>query len=703
MVVVNMNNPNALIAMAQVSQNANNPYLVFCEYIKYCLFVNTSSKMFIKDLIIAIGKEFGIQIPYNIVINCLKRLEKSGNILIKKHQIKRIGFFDANKFDKERQYYQDIEDSIIESLIKYVSEYNKTWDKKYAKTQLINVLDRNGLAYDIFMQGDSYTSDNSNLFSNDDIEELLTYDEEELQELKSDEKTLFPDSYYVSSFINKIIKDDERLFCYLQQVCKGLMLCVGTYQLADNNVPPIKGTTFFFDTKLLLRLLGCAGEAAIDATNELVKLIKDNGGIICYYPQTWYEIDKAFEKAINCLQHHCHVYDTEMNMFVSKTKFALQVLEAKRGTFEKELEELNVFKREHTNFSDVDNISFGFDYNDFQQYLKKNLNWDDCVIENDALSIWETHMLREGKYNEYCGTKDKLCVFVTTNAKLIGMSLKYSKNRPNTKGVKEWKGNRLPVITDMRLTCRLWNPTLQADKMSLLYLTANTVAAQRPTQQFYDKVRELALQFKNNNIKYKDAYLPSFFDDKITDALFKNTRGDKETLNIENFTNTIEELYSVQIKEQKEINYKIVEEKDSIQSEYNLQTKEIISSAVQKYKNRLGILRLDLYVILKWRTILNVVFVAIGAIFSYLSGNLSLLFIAILPVLLTLIEKFCTSNFVIKLLLKSQFHKIEQIFNSKIEKKLSSIELKYKDEIIKQVKEQTPLFAKCSKLLNENK
>ena len=30
MVVINMKNPNALIAMAQVAQNANNPYAAFC-------------------------------------------------------------------------------------------------------------------------------------------------------------------------------------------------------------------------------------------------------------------------------------------------------------------------------------------------------------------------------------------------------------------------------------------------------------------------------------------------------------------------------------------------------------------------------------------------------------------------------------------------------------------------------------------------
>lgn len=37
-VVIDMKNPNALIAMAQVAQNAKNPYAAFCEYIKYCVF-----------------------------------------------------------------------------------------------------------------------------------------------------------------------------------------------------------------------------------------------------------------------------------------------------------------------------------------------------------------------------------------------------------------------------------------------------------------------------------------------------------------------------------------------------------------------------------------------------------------------------------------------------------------------------------------
>ena len=64
-VVINMKNPNALIAMAQVAQNAKNPYEAFCEYIKYCIFSNVSDTMELSEVRTAVGQEFGLYIPHN--------------------------------------------------------------------------------------------------------------------------------------------------------------------------------------------------------------------------------------------------------------------------------------------------------------------------------------------------------------------------------------------------------------------------------------------------------------------------------------------------------------------------------------------------------------------------------------------------------------------------------------------------------------
>ena len=92
------------------------------------------------------------------------------------------------------------------------------------------------------------------------------------------------------------------------RICEGLMLCVGAYQLpsadAQAVAPQIRNAGFFFDTRLLLRFVGCAGEAAVEAANELVKLIQSNGGNIYYYPQTLEEMNCAFDEAIRNLSYN---------------------------------------------------------------------------------------------------------------------------------------------------------------------------------------------------------------------------------------------------------------------------------------------------------------------------------------------------------------------------------------------------------------
>ena len=138
-----MKNPNALIAMALVSQNANNPYAVFCEYIKYCIFSSAKDIMAITDVREAVCKEFGILIPYNVLVKCLSVIENSDIIETSDYQVKKTGVFDTNAFDCEREAYRKTETSIIEALVGYVAKYGLEWSFEYAREQLIKVLDKN--------------------------------------------------------------------------------------------------------------------------------------------------------------------------------------------------------------------------------------------------------------------------------------------------------------------------------------------------------------------------------------------------------------------------------------------------------------------------------------------------------------------------------------------------------------------------------
>ena len=704
-VVINMKNPNALIAMAQVAQNAHNPYAAFCEYIKYCIFINTEDRMHITEIREAVGREFGIYIPHNVLLKCLTFIENDGVITCENHDIKRIGTFDTEAFDQGREAYRATESALIEELVQYAAKYGREWATEYARELLIKVLDRNGLAYDIFMHEKTYDDKQRPVVSDAELDELLP--DEETDETDDETQPLFTDNYFVGKFIEEILAGETIKKDYLRKICEGLMLCVGTYQIpsadATATVPQISGTAFFFDTKLLLRYIGCAGEAAVAAAQELVDLIQNAGGKIYYYPQTFEEIDRAFEKAINNLTNEYPPHDEEMRLYALRIKNSVTVLGAKKASFKDELAANNIFLRPHESFDESDRIRYGLDHDDLQQYMRNNLSWDRHVVDNDALAIWETHMRRHGDYSDYCGTNKQLPVFVTTNSALIAIALKYRDARQQVRSIHDWKPNRLPVITDIRLSCRLWSPAAQSERMSLLYLTSNAVAAKRPTRKYLDSVRKLAIQLRDNAPEYSGICLPSYFDDEVTNAIVEHTGGAEDQLDMGNFAGSIAELAEWKAKEEAEKTLKAEEqtrkaivERDAYSGKLDTQTQTIIDGAVEESINRLGIIKWALRLILWWSAIIAILFAGIASVVSYYIGGWGWFSLLAIPAGLKLLEIALADEFVVKWILRAALPKLECAFDRRIYNNLHKAELPYKDVIIQRTKEETPLWKKCT-------
>lgn len=704
-VVINMKNPNALIAMAQVAQNAHNPYAAFCEYIKYCIFINTGDRMHITEIREAVGREFGIYIPHNVLLKCLTFIENDGVITCENHDIKRIGTFDTEAFDQGREAYRATESALIEELVQYAAKYGREWATEYARELLIKVLDRNGLAYDIFMHEKTYDDKQRPVVSDAELDELLP--DEETDETDDETQPLFTDNYFVGKFIEEILAGETIKKDYLRKICEGLMLCVGTYQIpsadATATVPQISGTAFFFDTKLLLRYIGCAGEAAVAAAQELVDLIQNAGGKIYYYPQTFEEIDRAFEKAINSLTNEYPPHDEEMRLYALRIKNSVTVLGAKKASFKDELAANNIFLHPHESFDESDRIRYGLDHDDLQQYMRNTLSWDRHVVDNDALAIWETHMRRHGDYSDYCGTNKQLPVFVTTNSALIAIALKYRDARQQVRSIHDWKPNRLPVITDIRLSCRLWSPAAQSERMSLLYLTSNAVAAKRPTRKYLDSVRKLAIQLRDNAPEYSGICLPSYFDDEVTNAIVEHTGGAEDQLDMGNFAGSIAELAEWKAKEEAEKTLKAEEqtrkaivERDAYSGKLDTQTQTIIDGAVEESINRLGIIKWALRLILWWSAIIAILFAGIASVVSYYIGGWGWFSLLAIPGGLKLLEIALADEFVVKWILRAALPKLECAFDRRIYNNLHKAELPYKDVIIQRTKEETPLWKKCA-------
>lgn len=704
-VVIQLQNPNALISMALVSENSNNPFYTFCEYIKYCIYSNASEIMTLEEIRDSVGLEFGVFLPRNIELQCISFLCNEKTISATDHTIKRIGSFDTAQFDELRNQYRRTENALISAFVKYLSKLGKTWEKEYAREKLISVLDGNGLAFDIFTKQLQTAESSMKSDSIDILSSSLFPDDEEGESDESDNQPLYSDNYYVGKYIQSILSGNSIEKEYLHKICEGLMICAGVYQLpstqSHSSSPQIKGTEFFFDTKLLLRFVGCAGAAAVESAKELVKMIQNSGGKIFFYPHTLEEIYSAFDDAIKNLGQGFPPKDNEMRLYSSGVKNSISVISAKKAGLIAELQKSNIYLRELCVFSDDERIRYGFSKDDLEQFMKVNLHWRSKVIENDAVSIWETHMRRKGNYRDYCGTSDQIPVFVTTNPRLIEITLKYKEHRKSTPTINSWGKNRLPVITDVRLTCRLWSPSSQGDRLSMLYLTSNVIAAQRPTQRYINKIRELAVELGEQVSAYSSINLTEYFDDQISDSIFQATQGEDKNLNIGTFTTTIAELTEWKAKEQEDITSQVKKERDRAECKLEKQKEQIIEGAIERNKNKLGINRLWLLFVCGWHWFVTILFSGISALVSYLCGNWLLLWAICVPVVVTCVESFSKSKYLTKKMAKAILPKIEESIESYIVSHLGNVEFEYKDTIISQIKNESALLVKCRKYLDE--
>lgn len=697
-VEVIMDNPNTLIAMAYVSENGRNPFSTFCEYIKYCVFSNGNEQISIDELKQSLSINFGIILPFYIIVRCLSFVQSEGLIVYNKrdHLIMRKGTFDTDLIDEARKAFRETESALLNELILYVKNYKKNWSVDYAREQLVLVLNEGGIAKDIFFQKDSYTG--TSFKSEED------YLWEDISD-EDDEGPLYTDGFFVGKFIEKTLNEDSVTKDYLIKVCEGIMLCIGAYQLPTGDSSPsisIKGTIFIFDTRLLLRLVGCANKVAVTAVTELVNIIQKNGGKIYYFPHTFDEMTRAFESAIHQLQIGDLPKDPEMLLFASGIKAeACAVLEAKKAGLSDELRGKGIALLPLGYYDQSDLIKYGFSKDDLTFFMKSNLNWNEYAIENDATSIWETHMRRQGNYSDYFGTSQRFCVFVSNNTRLVTVALDYKSNRSEVYSIRGWKSNRLPVITDIRLFCRIWSPAHDNVNLPILMLTENAYAAQRPTRSYINRIRDLAKEYKKNNVAYSNISLPAFFDDELSDIVFEKTNGQDQNLDIGSFASSLEELQEMKAIDLRSELDEEREKHNQTRVEKNELIRALVDNAVEHNARSMGfIARILLIVANLYPSIIAILLAIIGSIISYFTSITNILLISVAGAVLfaiigQLVARFIAQRKVYRWLLP----KIERCYVRRIEKNLSSKEIEYKDEIIQQVIQKNKSMEKIIKII----
>lgn len=665
-----MNNIN--IALAYINET-DNPLKVFCNLFIYVLNKADVQKLRIDEVKGALIKEFGLKVPNHIIKACARVLKNNNEIQILDNG---EGYkflksdFDIEKFSEELLQRKIREENLINDLQEYLTEVGVELEIDEARKCFVDFLISSNYAYHLF--------ENSSVMG-----------------IESDEKKISKE-WYISQYIKKVEREKSIQFDYILDIVQGLMVYVGLCQFADykqDKDEKFRGTSFYLDTKMMLRYLGYSWPELVQETRELVDLIrKEYKGDICIFQHTYQEISSALSNEIHALEYGDEEnYELECFRKIKsykKERFKLDLLQLERKITEEEKIEIS----EDIDVTVDKNKRYNLNCKKLNDYIRESYpKWKANTVYNDVNSINQINIMRRGNYSIKFGGKNKLPIFVTTNYPLITCCKKFLKDEYKKEG-REFVFDNLPIIADSALMYRLWLPKASqiTDNIPALSLARIVHTAQQENEVFYAKFKAAIKDFKEyNNITLDD--LSETYSSKLFEITAKNAEGNYENFTEHVLAQSLEEFMTIQTsKKDKEIgSLKLqVQDKDN----ETLETREELISAYTELflKNRSLACRFFCVLSRYWWLLSAVLIVGITQILNWLFSNMNDMTVSISWFFGGL---FLMEPYFVKILDKVVNKKVDIVTNyfkqcaqrsfvNSFNKKSSEKERKYRDAIV---------------------
>lgn len=688
-----MDSKNTILALAYIRETKN-PLSVFCNMITYCLHLSPKKILRNDELIKSVGENFGLRFQQHLINTCIRLLKtgKQINILSNGagYQLVDINL-DIKQFEKDRKELNAKEEKLLFNLIGYVGNFKKSWSLDDARNYLTKFLVDNENAYNIFVYGKV--------------------------ESREENKNYISPNWYVKMFIEEIIKSKNSDYEYLIEVVRGLMIYVGLNQTSDytqEKNQKFRGTCFYLDTKLLLRILGYSWTAAVEATQELVNfIVKDYEGRICVFEHTIGEVKAALAAAEDGLRKNIGVENPELRAFKILKNYNAEDFkiagDAVRNTVE------NILKYEiaqNPKWNDNDVRKYNLDWDKLFIYIKtEHPTWNVHAIMNDISSINYINILRKGDYRQKYGGKDKLPVFVTTNYPLIKDIRNYI-----TKCIREvdcssnWSKQYLPVISDNSLMFRLWLPkSSNYSNLPILTLARTVYTVQQQDNEFYERVKATAKDVSQKH-QYDVVDLPEYRNEKLYKVLAEKSGGNFEKIDDEMVASSFEELLQLETAADKDTIKQLSNEKDALlkdkellSDEKNALVKEkdikLVDAYSQKYLDKLGLNWLFIFIAKYWWIVSAILIVGLtlGADYlvnKYIKHTWLTMILVVIPFLLKVIDKLFCQKFFVNTLENRLINKAKVNYICKIKEKLTSDEYDYENAILDYCIQNSKIFNK---------
>ena len=408
-----------------------------------------------------LNSNFGLDIKQNVLIKILQRMSKAKNgkyVVYDKgthNQFILEKEIDTKEFDDNMIKIKKSLDNVVKSLKEYLNA--KSFLEKYSEDNAKNAL----LAFLEKYNFDIFKDVNATRFV----------------EKTSNNK----ENYWVAHFILEEHEKKSSIYQEIQEIQKGHFASNAIYFFMSRDVDDvtkrIRGTEFYLDTSILIDVLGLNYEQDRIATEEMLKLITQNGGKLVtfnYYIEELHGIITKFQRDIGSR------VSLDLDLF-RRENFNNVQIDLYLNKLELMLTNLGVSIINEIDYSDmVSKNTWHLDEYKLEEELKKNVGYKDSTIsdalKNDMETIRAMAFLRGNPRK--CSVHNCKCLFITDNTDIINTIKKlYNSER--------FKIGEIPfAMTDIDLTSYLWLSNAEI-KSSLpeIILLESAYAAIKPSNE----------------------------------------------------------------------------------------------------------------------------------------------------------------------------------------------------------------------------
>lgn len=356
------------------------------------------------------------------------------------------------------------------------------------------------------------------------------------------------------------------------------LLCPDLNSVSDS----YNDVVFYFDTPLLIQLLGLEGEQEEQAILEIVRLVQKLKGRICYFSHTYDELVtsvKTSAEFIESVRGRGTIVNEARKSGKSKSDLILM-----SGQAAEVLDGYGVTSVSTPSYG-RENHKFEIAEEEFAAVLADEIDYHNPRAKDyDIRSVRSIYVLRRGTSPR--SIEKAKAVLVTSNTSFSKAAFEYGKNVEMSREVST-------VITDFSLANTAWLKAPQgAPALPKKEVLAFAYAAARPTKSFWDKVLTEAdrLEVKGTISARDHQLLRSSY--SVQAELMKLTLGEESALTEESITQTLarvtDEIRQDALQQQDAINSKLEaasQKIESLTSEVD-SVKEKIFWACQKQADR---------------------------------------------------------------------------------------------------------------------